>query len=90
MPPARLGPLWFALAAGVLAAFVLIAADHARTGGLVLAAALAAAALVRAVAPESMAHGLKVRSRALDVTFYLGAALVVVVLFTQVRWGGSA
>jgi len=61
--------------------------DHVRPGGLVVAGALVAAALLRLMLPRARAGGLVVRSRPADVVFLLGMglALFVIVIALDLR-----
>ncbi len=56
-----------------------------RAGGYLLAAALAAAGLVRALVPQRRVGGLAVRRPWIDVFSWWGLAAAVVVAFTLVR-----
>jgi UPF0716 family protein affecting phage T7 exclusion len=71
---------WWAAVPVMLAGLALFALDHVRLAGVVLAAGLGLAALLRLVLPTSAAGGLAVRSRAADVLTMalLGGALFVI------------
>jgi len=68
----------------VVAAVALSQTRDARSGGITLAAALALAALMRALLPEKYCLGLLVRSRQFDVVMDAALAVVVFVLANQV------
>lgn len=71
---------WWAAVPVMLAGLALFALDRVRLAGVVLAAGLGLAALLRLVLPASAAGGLAVRSRAADVLTMtvLGGALFVI------------
>ncbi|MCB7136658.1 DUF3017 domain-containing protein [Cellulosimicrobium marinum] len=83
-PRASLAPvhqpaMWLVVAGVVLATVVTLLAD-ARVGCLVLAAVLATAGVFRAVLPGPGPVGITVRSRGLDVFFFLAPAVVIAFL----------
>ncbi len=82
--PRLLGP-WLVLALGVAAAVVAVALGHLRTGGYLLAAALGAAAVLRAVLPVRLAGALVVRSRPVDVVLLAAAAGAAATLAATVK-----
>ena len=86
MTSAPFGALWL-MAAGLISGMALIGFGHGRPGGLVVAGALVAAALLRLMLPRARAGGLVVRSRLADVLFLLGMglALFVIVLALDLR-----
>jgi len=86
MTYAPFGALWL-IAAGLISGMALIGFGHVRPGGLVVAGALVAAALLRLMLPRARAGGLVVRSRLADVLFLLGMGLglFVIVLALDLR-----
>jgi hypothetical protein len=68
VPPTRRIAFVLVLAVAALSVLLTIGLHDFRIGGYVLAAALAAAAVMRATLPEKYCLGLLVRSRRLDVT----------------------
>ncbi len=86
MTSAPFGALWL-MAAALISGMALIGFGHVRPGGLVVAGALVAAALLRLMLPRARAGGLVVRSRLADVLFLLGMglALFVIVLALDLR-----
>ena len=77
MPPARRVAFVAVLCVVAASVIVTVTVDF-RVGGYVLAAALGAAAVMRAVLPEEYCLGLLVRSRRVDVTI---DALLAVAVF---------
>ncbi|GAB2452922.1 DUF3017 domain-containing protein [Xylanimonas ulmi] len=74
---------------GVVTAGLLGALVSAQLGALTVAATLAVAGVWRAVAPRTVsAAGIAVRSKALDVLLYLGAAVAIAVLALTVPYLG--
>ncbi len=84
MTPARLGPAWWLIVVGALAAFLVVWLGSIRTGGYLLAAVLVLAALLRLM-PGSVSDGLAVRSRSVDAVTLLVVAVVVAVIFAVVK-----
>jgi hypothetical protein len=80
----RLGLWWPVALVGVVGVAV-VAAGQVRAGGYLFSAALALAAVLRAVLPQPRAGGLRVRRRWVDVLSLLGLAAVVVFAFAIVR-----
>lgn len=78
VPPTRRIAFVAVLVVAALSVVVTVTVDF-RVGGYVLAAALAAAAVMRAVLPEKYCLGLLVRSRRIDVTIDALLALAVFV-----------
>lgn len=81
-PAPRLAPrarhglgMWWLFIAILGAGLAMLGAGWLTAGGIVMALAFGVAALVRLVRPD--AGGLHIRSRAVDVLFYLSAALNV-------------
>ncbi|TWP32717.1 DUF3017 domain-containing protein [Leekyejoonella antrihumi] len=87
MTPARLGPAWWVVMAGCLVGGLTMLFGSFRLGGYLVAASLVVGALERAVLPESMVAGLGIRSRWVDVFFYLAGAAALVVVFAEVQLG---
>ena len=79
MTSARFGALWL-VAAALISGLTVIGFGHVRRGGLVVAGALFAGALLRLVLPSAPAGGLVVRSRPTDVLFLLGMAVALLVI----------
>lgn len=77
---ARFGALWL-IAAVLITGLAAIGLGQVRGGGLVVAGAMFAAAVLRLVLPSAQAGGLVVRSRPTDVLFML---LMAVALFAIV------
>jgi len=75
----RLG-WWWATIPALALGLVLIALQHVRAGGFVLAAGAGLAALLRLVLPTSRSGGLAVRSRAADVITLAGLAVALAVI----------
>ncbi len=69
--------VWWILAAGLILGLVLVADDHLRRGGYVMAGALVLAAVLRLVLPKAAAGSLAVRSRGTDVVVMLALAAVL-------------
>ena len=86
MSSASFGALWL-IAAALLSGMAVIGFGHVRPGGLVVAGALVAAALLRLMLPRARAGALVVRSRIADVLFLLGMglALFVIVIALDLR-----
>ena len=86
MSSASFGALWL-IAAALLSGMAVIGFGHVRAGGLVVAGALVAAALLRLMLPRARAGALVVRSRIADVLFLLGMglALFVIVIALDLR-----
>jgi hypothetical protein len=86
MSSASFGALWL-IAAALVSGMALIGFGHVRPGGLVVAGALVAAALLRLMLPRARAGALVVRSRLADVLFLLGMglALFVIVIALDLR-----
>ncbi len=80
----RLG-LWWPVALLGAVGLTVVATGQVRAGGYLFAAALALAAVLRAVASPPRAGGLRVRRRWIDVISLLGLAAVVVFAFAIVR-----
>jgi hypothetical protein len=86
MTGARFGALWL-VAAALICALAVISFGSVRWGGLIVAGAMFAGALIRLVLPAGRAGGLVVRSRAADVLFLLGmgVALFVIVIALDLK-----
>lgn len=84
MKQTRLGPAWWLLAVGTIAALGFAWLDSLRAGGYAVAAVLVIAAALR-LGPESLTDGLAVRSRLTDVITLLVMALAVAVIFAIVK-----
>jgi Protein of unknown function (DUF3017) len=86
MTSARMGALWL-IAAVLISGLAVIGFGQVRWGGLIVAAAMFAAALLRLMLPPARAGGLVVRSRPVDVMFLLGmaVALFVIVIALDLR-----
>lgn len=86
MTAAPFGALWL-IAAALISGMALIGFGQVRPGGLVVAATLVAAAVLRLMLPRARAGGLVVRSRVSDVLFLLGMglALFVIVIALDLR-----
>jgi Protein of unknown function (DUF3017) len=86
MTSARIGALWL-IAAVLILGLAVIGFGQVRWGGLVVAGAMFAAALLRLMLPPARAGGLVVRSRPADVMFLLGmaVALFVIVIALDLR-----
>ncbi|HYN30548.1 MAG TPA: DUF3017 domain-containing protein [Dermatophilaceae bacterium] len=69
--------LWWGLAGGVVVALAFAWTDHMLRAAATFAAALAAAAVARALAPTELAGGLVVRSRWLDVAVLVALSVTV-------------
>jgi hypothetical protein len=79
MTSARIGALWL-IAAVLISGLAVIGFGQVRWGGLVVAGAMFAAALLRLMLPPARAGGLVVRSRLADVMFLLGMAIALFVI----------
>ncbi len=78
--------LWWLVAAGAVTGLGMVSfAGAFRQGGLVLAASLVLAALLRLTVPSPRGGGLEVRRRLVDVALLLTLAVAVVLAFTLVR-----
>ncbi|HEX7536170.1 MAG TPA: DUF3017 domain-containing protein [Dermatophilaceae bacterium] len=86
MTGARFGALWL-VAAALICALAVIGFGSVRWGGLIVAGAMSAGALIRLVLPGRRAGGLVVRSRPADVLFLLGmgVALFVIVIALDLK-----
>jgi len=87
MKPARLGPAWWVVV--VVCAIGILTATFGsfRVGGFIIAAGLVIGALERALLPTSMAAGIVIRSRWIDVAFFLIGAAALTVIFAKVQLG---
>ena len=79
MTSARIGALWL-IAAALILGLAVIGLGHVRWGGLVVAGAMFAAALLRLILPPARAGALVVRSRPADMVFLLGMAVTLFVI----------
>lgn len=84
MRPMRLGPAWWLLAVGTVAALVFAWFYSFRIGGYAVAAVLVLAAALR-LGPAPFTDGLAVRSRYVDVVTLLILAGAVATIFALVR-----
>ncbi len=85
----HLGALWWVMIAGCVAGLLTVLYGPFRTGGYIIAGSMAFAALVRAVLPSGLTKGIAIRSRPMDVLFYLAGAATIAVIFTEVRLGAA-
>ena len=80
-----LGPLWWALALGVLIGLAVMTAGHIQLGGDVLALALGVSAVGRLVLPARVIGALVVRSALMDALILTALAAAVVACVHQLR-----
>ncbi|AKU16090.1 DUF3017 domain-containing protein [Luteipulveratus mongoliensis] len=85
MIPSRLGPVWWALAAGCALAAVVMVAGSIRQGGYLLSGVLVVIAVARLGLPARVCDGIAVRSRGLDAVMYVALAVAVAVIFHEVK-----
>jgi hypothetical protein len=88
MTSGRFGALW-SIAAAMILGLAVMGLGHVRAGGIIVAGAMFAAALIRLVLPSARAGALVVRSRPFDVVFLLvlavGLFVIVIALDLQPR-----
>lgn len=82
---AGLGVWWAVVAIAFVGLFLVVVGEKLRLGGMILAAAILLAAVLRALLPSPKGGGLEVRSRSRDVLTLLAAALLVFLAFFLVK-----